>query len=115
MFLTAHAAPGRRPKLIGAPPPTQLRRRTALLPGCVTRMLTASAITNARDYQSSTVSTVFESMKGFGFPNKIYSCRKTGGHPFMTFTRRGEGVRLRWTHVDGGRGVQPHVDVHTKN
>src|SRR6218665_2987446 len=26
------------------------------------------------------------------------------GHPFMTSTRRGEGVRLRWTHVDGGRG-----------
>ena len=26
------------------------------------------------------------------------------GHPFMTSTRMGEGVRLRWTHVDGGRG-----------
>jgi len=26
------------------------------------------------------------------------------GHPFITSTRRGEGVRLRWTHVDGGRG-----------
>src|SRR6218665_3120075 len=26
------------------------------------------------------------------------------GHPFMTSTRRGEGVGLRWTHVDGGRG-----------
>ena len=37
------------------------------------------------------------------------------GHPFMTSTWRGEGVRLRWTHVDGGRGVQPHVDVHTEN
>jgi len=24
------------------------------------------------------------------------------GHPFMTSTRRGEGVRFRWTHVDGG-------------
>src|SRR6218665_3857876 len=23
----------------------------------------------------------------------------------------GERVRLRWTHVDWGRGVQPHVDV----
>src|SRR6218665_1677254 len=33
------------------------------------------------------------------------------GHPFMTST--GRGVRLRWTHVDGG--VQPHVDVHTEN
>ena len=42
---------------------------------------------------------------------------KRGGrgrdHPFMTSTRSGEGVRLRWTHVDGG--VQPHVDVHTEN
>jgi len=36
------------------------------------------------------------------------------GHPFMTFTRRGRGVRLRWTHVDGGRG-QARVNVHTKN
>ena len=28
----------------------------------------------------------------------------------------GEGVRLIWTHVDGGEGVdQPHVDVHTEN
>src|SRR6218665_2507318 len=26
------------------------------------------------------------------------------GHPFMTSTRRGEGVRLRWMHVDGGKG-----------
>jgi len=25
------------------------------------------------------------------------------------------GTRLRWTHVDGGSGVQPHVDVHTEN
>ena len=25
-----------------------------------------------------------------------------------------EGVRLRWTHVDGG-GVKPHVDVHIEN
>ena len=29
------------------------------------------------------------------------------GHPFMTSTRRGEGVRLRWTHVNGGRGSSP--------
>ena|SRR6218665_2438322 len=29
------------------------------------------------------------------------------GHPFMTSTRRGRGVRLRWTHVDGGRGSSP--------
>ena len=32
-------------------------------------------------------------------------------HTFMTSTRRGEGVRLRWT---GEEEVQPHVDVHTK-
>ena len=38
------------------------------------------------------------------------------GHPFMTSTRRREGVRLRWTHVNGGgRGGQAHVDVHTEN
>jgi len=24
-----------------------------------------------------------------------------------------EGVRVRWTHVDEGREVQFHVDVHT--
>ena len=35
------------------------------------------------------------------------------GHPFMTSTRRGEGVRLKWTQAYGG--VQPHVDVHTEN
>ena len=29
--------------------------------------------------------------------------------------KEGEGVRLRWTHVDGVRGVKPHVDVHTEN
>jgi len=30
------------------------------------------------------------------------------GHPFMTFTWKGEGVRLRWTHVEcgGGEGGQ---------
>src|SRR6218665_1378552 len=28
--------------------------------------------------------------------------REVRGHPFMTSTWR--GVRLRWTHVDGGRG-----------
>jgi len=27
------------------------------------------------------------------------------GHPFMTSTRRWEGVRLRWTHADGGSEV----------
>jgi len=26
----------------------------------------------------------------------------------------GEGVRIRWTHADEGRG-QLHVDVHTEN
>ena len=29
------------------------------------------------------------------------------GHTFMTSTRRGEGVRLMWTHVDGGGGSSP--------
>src|SRR6218665_1829823 len=32
---------------------------------------------------------------------------KVRGHPFMTSTRRGEGVRFRWTHVDGGGGSIP--------
>jgi len=27
---------------------------------------------------------------------------------------RGEGVRLKWTHVDGV-GVKLHVDVHAEN
>ena len=31
------------------------------------------------------------------------SMNTVGGHPFMTSTRRGEGIGLRWTHVDGGR------------
>src|SRR6218665_769720 len=35
------------------------------------------------------------------------------GHSFMTSTRR--GFRLRWTHVDGGQGVKPHVEVHREN
>jgi len=35
------------------------------------------------------------------------------GHPL--YDVRTEGVRLRWTDVDGGRGVKPHVDVHTEN
>src|SRR6218665_2210704 len=37
------------------------------------------------------------------------------GHPFMTSTRRGgEGVRLRWTHVDGGGGAAPCGRPHRK-
>src|SRR6218665_3036690 len=51
-------------------------------------------------------------LKTYLFSNAYSAVR---GNPFMTSTRRGEGVRLRWTHVDGGRGVQPHVDVHTEN
>src|SRR6218665_3835547 len=42
--------------------------------GCFTRTFTVRAISNTRDHRSSTVSTVFESRKGVGFPN---SCRKT--------------------------------------
>ena len=36
------------------------------------------------------------------------------GHPFMTSTWSVEGVRLRWTPVDG-EGGQRHVDVNTEN
>ena len=36
------------------------------------------------------------------------------GHPFMTSTRRGEGVRLRWTHVDGEGGPAPCGRPHRK-
>src|SRR6218665_1851151 len=36
------------------------------------------------------------------------------GHPFMTSTRREEGVRLRWTHVDGGGGPAPCGHPHRK-
>src|SRR6218665_2146120 len=43
----------------------------------------------------------------------VSSATHLWGHPFMTSTRRGVG--LRWTHVDRERGVQPHVDVHTEN
>src|SRR6218665_197333 len=51
-------------------------------------------------------------------------CRKTAalgckdipirGHPFMTSTRSWEGVRLRWTHVDGGGGPAPCGRPHRK-
>ena len=41
-----------------------------------------------------------------------YHCLGMGPSIYDVHT---EGVRLRWTHVDGGRGVQPHVDVHTEN
>ena len=48
--------------------------------------------------------------------NRIQTLRTVvWGHPFMTPTRRGEVVRFRWMHVDGGRRVQPYVDVHTEN
>src|SRR6218665_1065188 len=36
------------------------------------------------------------------------------GHPYMTSTRRGEGVRLKWKHVDGGRGQNPSGRPHRK-
>src|SRR6218665_581946 len=43
-------------------------------------------------------------------PNElIMTCRRekpVRGHPFMTSTRRGKGVRLRWTHVEG-KGSSP--------
>src|SRR6218665_2064650 len=32
----------------------------------------------------------------------------------MTYTLRGEGIRLRWTHVDGGRGFAPCGCPHRK-
>ena len=36
------------------------------------------------------------------------------GHPFIMSTRRGSGVGLRWTHVDGGRGPAPCGRPHRK-
>src|SRR6218665_2228429 len=36
------------------------------------------------------------------------------GHPFMTSTRKGGGVRLRSTHVDGGGGLAPCGRPHRK-
>src|SRR6218665_279794 len=36
------------------------------------------------------------------FSTLIKLLRTFRGHPFMMSTRRGGGVRLRWTHVDGG-------------
>src|SRR6218665_445175 len=40
-----------------------------------------------------------------------YLCTCNSTTAFMTSTRRGKGVRLRWTHVGG---VKPHVDVQTE-
>src|SRR6218665_3982655 len=40
--------------------------------------------------------------------------RGVGGHPFMTSTRRREGFRLRWSHVDGGGGPAPCGRPHRK-
>src|SRR6218665_2869147 len=40
----------------------------------------------------------------FKLLNVSYGTTGVGAHPFMTPTRRGEGVMLRLTHVDGGGG-----------
>ena len=65
--------------------------------GCFTRMFTVSAISNAQDYRSGTVSTVFESRKGFNFPN---SCRKTsdlkGPIAYFSLGSRHENIRWVW-------------------
>ena len=46
---------------------------------------------------------------------KILKSEWTMGPSIYDVHMEGEGVRLRWTHVDGGEGVKPHVDVHTEN
>ena len=35
------------------------------------------------------------------------------GHPFMTSTRRGGGGEAQVDACGRGKGIQPHVDVHT--
>jgi len=39
---------------------------------------------------------------------------KERGHPFMTSTRRRRGVRMRWTHVDGGVSSFGHPHIKLK-
>ena len=49
-------------------------------------------------------------MKTFFHPRTGAAARGTSIYDVHT-----EGVGLRWTHVDKGEEVQPHVDVHTEN
>ena len=55
-------------------------------------------------------------------PTRYYyiGMRKHGpqrGHPFMMSTRRGVGVRLRWTLVDGGQAPRgrPHRKLKSES
>ena len=41
--------------------------------------------------------------------------KERGPSIYDVHTEGGGWVRLRWTHVDGGREVNPHVDVHTES
>jgi len=52
-------------------------------------------------------------MTSFSVIDRIPGCKfPIRGHPFMTSIRR--GVRLRWTHVNGGGGQAPCGRPHRK-
>src|SRR6218665_621 len=53
---------------------------------------------------------LFEKFPLISFSSSVWDLG-VRSHPFMTSTRRGEGVMLRWTHVDGGKGGDFFVDV----
>src|SRR6218665_1555450 len=44
----------------------------------------------------------------------VHCFSEVWGHPFMTSTRRGRRVRLRWTHVNGEGGQAPCGRPHRK-
>jgi len=50
---------------------------------------------------------------GGGYKKGSFFADVLNGRPLMTSTRQGKGVRLRWTHVHGGKG-HFHVDIHRK-
>src|SRR6218665_663722 len=56
----------------------------------------------------------FNVMQNLSFWRFLNRNRRPRGHPFMTSTRRGRGIRLMQVDACGrGEGVKPHVDVHT--
>ena len=68
----------------------------------LTATVTATALrTQVRSWQFSIILSTRTAVSYYK-TNNHYQPFIVWGHPFMMSTRRGERVRLRWTHVDGG-------------
>ena len=81
--------------------------RLPLLPGLCLRLGQISIISHGYD------TTRLQKVVHWYFGVFLANNHRQGASIYDVHT---EGVRLRWTHVDGGReGVKPHVDVHTEN